>query len=379
MIALMLWATLIPSQDVDSKWTPWLGCFRLIEDESREPVLGLPDEELVPETPVTPIGRVCLVPDSGGVRVTAFQQGVAFLERIQIADGERRTIEEGNCTGWQSLQWSADGRRLFTLSEITCEEGRRRTLSGISLFVGSRWIEIESVESGEARAVLVRRYLPAGEDETMELTGLPMETLRDAARARMAAGGALSTKDVIEADRYVATAAVEAAITEIGSGFALNSDELVRLDEAGVSPALIDLMIALSYPDRFEVRRSAPGGATPLFDPYYDPYFAGPWAYPYYYAPFGYYYWYAPYDPIYVVPPVSSPGVSIGRVVEGRGYTRVSRREPSEGGRRAKWRDGSDGGGSVGSSDGSSSGAVATPSGYSRSGSSERSAKPKQQ
>ncbi|HSF17240.1 MAG TPA: hypothetical protein VLK65_16950 [Vicinamibacteria bacterium] len=375
MIAFVLWATLLPSQDVDSRWAPWLGCFRLIEDESREPALGLPDEELLPEISATPEGRVCLAPDAGGVRVTAFHDGVGFLDKLLIADGERRTIQEGNCTGWQSLQWSADGRRLFTLSELTCEEGRRRTLSGISLFVGSRWIEIESVESGEARAVLVRRYVLAGEDETMELSGLPMKILHEAARARMAAGGALSTTDVIEAASHVATAAVEAAVTEIGIGFGLNSDELVQLDEAGVSPALIDLMIALSYPDRFEVRRSDAGGATPLFDPY----LAGPWAHPYYYAPFGYYYWYAPYHPIYIVPPDSSPGVSVGRVVEGRGYTRVSRREPSEGGRRAKWLNGSDGSGSDGSSDGSSSGAVATPSGYSRSGSSERSAKPKQQ
>ncbi|MGH9391830.1 MAG: hypothetical protein ACRD1Z_19690, partial [Vicinamibacteria bacterium] len=88
----------------------------------------------------------------------------------------------------------------------------------------------------------------------------------------------------------------------------------------------------------------------------------------------------------YRVPPVDSPGANVGRVVEGRGYTRVTRAEPFDPGERRARRRGESGGDDSGSySDGSSSGSSGSSGGsvsrdgYSRGGSQGGTAKPKKQ
>ena len=51
--------------------------------------------------------------------------------------------------------------------------------------------------------------------------------------------------------------AVEAAIVESASRFKLNSRALLQLADAGVSPNVIDLMVAQSFPSHFRVERPA--------------------------------------------------------------------------------------------------------------------------
>jgi len=169
----------------------------------------------------------------------------------------------------------------------------------------------------------------------------------------------------------------EAAVLEMkDEGFELDSQQLVRLDDAGARSGLIDLMVALSYPDYFLVDRepadSGPGLGNALPVPYGWGGSMGRLAYPYYLAPFGGYYWYAPYHPVYVRPGGSYSSYEVGRVVKGQGYTRVSRQSPSTGyfGRTS-----SGNGTSTVTSGGSNNGA--SPGGYSGGGGGTRHAKPR--
>ncbi len=179
--------------------------------------------------------------------------------------------------------------------------------------------------------------------------------------------------DLAEASDKIDSAAVEAALMESGSTFDLNSKTLVQLAHAGISPDTIDLMLALAYPERFEISRetegrSYGGGGADLGYSYnyWDTF---------YFAPFGYYYWYTPYDSFYVQRPVVIPGQGIagGRLVKGRGYTRVGRTS----GGAVSGGSASRGSSSSRTSKGSSSGS-ASSKGYSKGGSSSsRTAKPR--
>ncbi len=180
--------------------------------------------------------------------------------------------------------------------------------------------------------------------------------------------------DLAEASDKIDSAAVEAALMESGSTFDLNSKTLVQLADAGISPDTIDLMLALAYPERFEISRetegrSYGGGGADLGYSY------NYWN-TFYFAPFGYYYWYTPYRTFYVRRPVVFPseGISGGRLVKGRGYTRVGRTSGGAvSGGSAHRR------GSSSTSKGSSSGSgSASSKGYSKGGSSSsRTAKPR--
>ena len=378
-IALLVAALALPvtpaQPDLDSRWVPWLGCWELVDDERRDPLIGEADPTQGQDVPLR--GLVCLnpAPDGDGVSVTSAAGGEAFLEETLVADGEKNPSAKGKCSGWQRTEWSADGYRLFTSAELTCEENRTLTVSGLSMMVPrSTWVDIQIVESSAGRAVVIRRYRPANDTDAINSGAPVLDTDLElkSYRSRLALTDPLSADDIAEAASKVAPEALEAAVLEHEEGFALDAAALMQLDDAGVRPGLIDLMVALSYPNQFVVNAGsdgdgAGGGGFVLPGGYYGTGLPYSYRTPYHVTPFGYYYWYAPHHNLYVVRPVI-PNVRQA-LVSNRGYAQVT---PRSTGRRARHR-GS--GSSVSGSSGSlgSSGSVSSQ-GYSRGGSSGRSA-----
>jgi hypothetical protein len=352
-------------EGADSRWTPWTGCWQLTLES-----FDYDDER--PESEIF----VCLEPRANnmGVGVTTWADGSVVLSETLVADGTPYPLEESECEGWRSAEWSGDGERLFMHSELTCENDTARTVTGVSMIApGSAWVDIQLVTSGYRKELIVRRYRRA--DKQAAEAGLE-GAVQNPSVSRTAP---LNLEDVIEASGKVDADILEALLVESDTSLRVDSQSLVRLADAGVPTGIIDLMVALSYPEYFEVdRRQALGGGAgmPAADDFlyggtYDPY--GYW-YPFYYAPLGYYsyaYWSRPYGGYYLLTPDSKPADAGGKVVKGYGYTRVSPVNRSGG---------SGGGLSKGSSWGSSSDSSSSSSGYSKgngSRSTGRTAKPK--
>jgi hypothetical protein len=133
--------------------------------------------------------------------------------------------------------------------------------------------------------------------------------------------------------------------------------------------------VAQSFPSKFVVERNTSGGGSwgmSGFDSMW-PYYSDPFFYTSYFAPFGYRYW-GSYDPYYfqgpgfvIVNPQPVQPDSNGRVVDGRGYTRVRPNQPTPAsGSGTGWTGASDNSG--GSSGSSGSGGGVSSSGYSSGG-----------
>jgi len=342
LLTIALSAAPALAQQVDARWTPWLGCWQL----AGEPV------------------RVCVAPseDARGVVLRTYVDNAAaagasrppVLEQTIVADGARHEIAEAECRGHQSAEWSATGERLFARAEITCSDGAARTVSGLSTIAADgAWIDIQGITIAGRENIRVRRYDRAAAAEPVRLTP-------DAARERLTAvaprlgATPLAIDDVTEAAARVSPRVLEAALVETRARFLLSSDVLRRLQRAGVAPGVIDAMVALSYPSHFIVERpevQASGAFAPV-----DPWaFSGPWSaassYPYYggyldpfwspylYAPFGYAYWaayggyfpYSPYLPATGFVHISGPERDdAGRAISGVGYTRIRERSVVE-------------------------------------------------
>lgn len=342
---------------LDARWTPYLGCWRLFRENVRES-----------DVPVSDVMIVCVAPSGSdpGVTMTTLVAGRVILEQKIIADGVGHPVTEPDCQGTQTSGWSRDGARVFTTATVQCSGRPMRVVSGVTLMArGPSWVDIQATEVDGESQVRIRRYQrtdtqPAG------VAQLPAElTARAMAEAQAASAATMSLDDVIEASRKVSAAAVEAALDETGARFALNSRTLKQLADAGVSPDVIDLMVAQSFPQHFRVERApspappAPasasvGGTTVIYSglpasmpyPYYDPYYS----YYSYYSPFAYPYWgngyyfnnyyyntyyrgRAPGTTVIIQNGDSSSnsGGAVfqgqpppGHVVNGRGYTRVS-------------------------------------------------------
>ena len=379
--------------DLDSRWLPWMGCWQLAEEQvARDTGQGAE----FPERTV-----VCIAPADGGAgaQLEARGDGEVLMQRALVAGGMRHEVTEGDCGGWERRDWSADGRRLFTRAEIRCGTDPPRRMSGVSLLLNrSTWVDIQGITIEDRRHLEIRRYRPVqggGEQDV----GLPASP-RDLRDARQAIAGPLTLAGVREAAAQLDSHVAEALLSESQPRLSLDSETLIELDDAGIDGGVIDLLVALAYPERFVVERRTSssrggggwgtgwsggglGGVNAPF--YYDSAMYGA------YAPWGYgRYWYDPYwsrngygyGPGGGVRQAAPEPTSTTRAIDGLGYTRVqprtavARQGADDGGgsggagaRNGNPRGGSSSGSSSNARSGGRSGAPrATPGGYTRSG-----------
>jgi hypothetical protein len=346
-------ATSAGAQNVDARWAPFIGCWELVDGGA----------------------STCVAPAApGAVTLSTRVEGKPVLEQTIVADGAAHTLSEPGCTGSQRAEWSGDGRKLFSRADLTCANEPLRAVSGLALMTGDdSWLDVQAIDIAGRTSVRIRKYRRAPGDGARQATSL----------APYLGAATFTVDDVKEANAKVSPAALEAALAETGARFALRARDLVALDDAGVAGSVIDLMIANSFPEKFQVERRAEANVGRAYPPAYGPAdWSGYWGlgYPYfysysgyyvdyrnYYSPYGYaypgaYYYYYPGSGLDAGGEADAPGTSAdgdGRVVNGVGYTRVRTREATA--------RGDSGGGS--SSGTSSSRTRVTPSGATQSSS----------
>lgn len=336
----------------DARFAHWLGCWRLEDD-----LVGTG-------------ARVCIVPDDqNGVKLQTLVGAQRGADEAIVADGVARPIADPECRGTDRAEWSGDGLRVFRYTDVTCaKDPARKVFSVAFLTRGPAWVNVQLVEGGPSKSVRVQRYRRAIDQTLADGSKAPMPSARMLAGAPPMDGTDWNVGDVIEASAKLPADAVQAAITEDRGPYELNKKNLVAMNEANVPEPVIDLMIALTYPQRFVVQRAggssyAPSGIS-MGGGWYDP-FMSPLAFTsmldcssvygmgyrsYYnscgsmYSPYGYGYnsfgyngYYNNFNPVYSTygggwialdPNTVSPTQGAeGRVVNGRGYTQVRQRE----------------------------------------------------
>lgn len=348
----------------DTRWAPWLGCWAPVAvqpTQSTDEPTALPPAA-APEA--TALLCVSPAPDGVGVVVTTVRKGEELAQRTLVADGVEREVEVEGCRGVESARWSQDNGRVYYRTAYTCEGGIGRRSSGATMMLSNgHWLDAELVQAGDSRELEVRRYR-AATDAEYRAHGLepPAGNALALETARKAAAATISISDVIEAVEAVDEEVVQAVLVDYGRRFPVDAEALVRLADAGVSGETIDLIIALSYPERFVVDRGALAvafrppeaqAAAPgvrAGDAYGDAAwsygypgfwsssriwrFGYPWGfddYRYGYPGFdGLYYW--PYSRRWIDPGYGGPIIVVerkedagGRAVAGGGYTRTDK------------------------------------------------------
>jgi hypothetical protein len=370
------------SVNIDVRWVPWIGSWRLVSN-----TVNTTDKDLKGDY------RLEVSPGDRGTAVTmkAFQDETVLFEDTIITDGVSQPLKEKECSGWYKYFWADTGKRLLFESESSCPDKPQQKISGISVIDrNGNWVDIQLFQSLQDRIITVRRYsLISDKTEDFEGQGIQVAGL-----ARLHAGTHFSIDEVIELSAKMPSEVLEAALMELHEPFKINSKTLVRLSDSGVPASVIDLMVALSFPEKFYIERGTVSIQARTDDTSIGPRSA------YSYPPYGYYSVVDPYFPWYWTPSTyslywnsgwgtwpgmyypfysggGSPGRDVryngGRLVEGQGYTRVSPRTASSGSAHPRSADGrstlvrgSSGSGSGSSSSGTysrSSGGVVTSGG----------------
>lgn len=323
----------VAQEDVDARWLPWLGCWTEV---------GTPGEAL------------CVRPaaDAGGVEVVSVRDGEIASARILRADGAAHETTREGCTGTERAAFSSDGHRLYLRSDFTCEgELDRRGTGVVAMVTPSEWVRVESVQVGAETASVTERYRTAPE-VAGQAPGLddPLAGREMAVRsARQAAASSPSVEDLVEASGRVDAEALQAWVAEMEEPLDVGAEELARLADAGVSEEVIDVVVAVSFPEHFAVDRDPRGrdvgGVGPAYrgrfgSPFYgrgyyypDPFYFGYTPFGYGYSPYGW--WYGVHRPTVVIVTPRDDADGGGRVVNERGYTRGdgAARDPAGAGR----------------------------------------------
>lgn len=245
LAGLVVTAGSAAAQQGDARWLPWLGCWEA-------DAAAVPGELMV-----------CVREAQSGVEIATISDGVTASTRTLIADGQSHPIDAEGCTGWQTARFSEDSRRVFLRSEATCEGGATRTASGImAITAPSAWLDVQSVGMSGETMPRVLRYRPAsGEAARAAGFAIPAERLPATIDARLMASADLSLDDVIEASGRVEPEALQAFIAENGQPFDLDARAVVRLADSGVPDDVIDMVVAVSNPQRFAIDRQAADAA----------------------------------------------------------------------------------------------------------------------
>jgi len=336
-----------PADKLDPRWFPWIGSWRMISDNVASTEAGRIKNITLDITPG----------DGGGtVAMKGSQDETLWLDKQITVDGLRHALTQEDCEGWYTYMWSDTGKRLLFDSELACADGRSRTIAGISFFIDTiEWADIQLVTSGKDRAITIRRYQVAGGEGIVPVTG------KETYLARTAAGSNFSIEELIELNNRLDPQIMEAALVEMHKPFTLDSKTLVRLADAGVSSQVLDLAVALSFPEKFTVERyasepvrradsgvrtsnavychgCAPFGVWSFYDPFFHWYWRSPgWFYGYW----GWGGWPGYYPPIWVPPGHGGDyRISGGRLIAGQGYAKVAPRGPDSSPRYAQPRSG---------------------------------------
>jgi len=349
----------LAAQTLDPRWQPWIGCW--------SPDLGTGSAQDISRGDSQ---RVCVTPAAtgSGVDIATVTDGkVVQSERLEVT-GTRVAKTRDGCSGWEIATWAANAHRVLLRSEFTCPGGAVRKSSGIlAMSQASEFLQVHGVAAGSNVAIRVAVFQEAA-SRNDSAGGIGFSALT----AKLAASGEVMPSEVLEASKLVDAPVVEAWLTELGQDFKLDGKQLVTLADGGMPPRVIDLMIALSNPKTFAIRKTRLGAvsgvenvasnnvrdanmrygrAFPMngFDPYGDAYFpyggSGLWGYGY--SPyrnfglnaFGYgfggygygspwwginnnYGYYSGSNPIVIIDRNNAPAQPQGRAVYGSGYTR---------------------------------------------------------
>jgi hypothetical protein len=239
-------------QAPDARWLPWLGCWQA--GQVAEP--GVP--------------LVCVRPASDplGVEMVLVIGGAIGVSRHLVADGRPQDVTLDDCDGSQVTNFSTDGRRVYLRSTLTCEGGGRRTASAIMAMASpTEWLDVQSVGTDSGPVQRVLHYTPA------PAARWPDEFLVSPAwgdrvmDARVLAASPLTLSDVREAATQVDRDALATFVLERKQRFALTAAGLEALDDAAVPDAVIDALVAVSYPGRFAVHREEARPVVPAATP----------------------------------------------------------------------------------------------------------------
>ena len=197
---------------------PWVGCWEAAGTAAAE-------------------GVTCVVPEAGGsLRIIAVAGSGARTETVLRLDGAKVPLVAEGCSGWQRARLTPDGERILLDGESTCERMPRVQTAGAFVIVeGGDWVEAQGGGVATVVTSQLRRYRPV------------TNTLTIPADLRTLVGPYLAEAEQV---RYQV------------QGVEVSATDLLEMERMGAPTAVLDFVIAASYPRDFTIGAVGGGAAV---------------------------------------------------------------------------------------------------------------------
>lgn len=247
-MAFFLWAgTAAAEEPGDGGGSPlsaWTGIWTIVDHTKDSPAADGSPESTVEIRPTA---------DGTGLEIIRRVQDQRDIKETLILDESRRPVETHECSGWQSAGLLAEAGVIIVSSEMNCKETGSIATTNFRIILGPELMaDILALNSGGQTRLATRKL--ALERDLPQEEGLAPGWVTVAARTEAAAPWELDT--IIRLSELVDDRVLQAALMEKEAELNLTTDSLKQMKKAKLSTPVIDLLVALAYPDQFHVEKN---------------------------------------------------------------------------------------------------------------------------
>ncbi|MCY4646863.1 MAG: hypothetical protein OXE73_08320 [Gammaproteobacteria bacterium] len=269
----------VEGQSEVGSWLAFTGCWTPLEQDAEErPTL-------------------CVVPgeDRFSAEFVTVRDGEVVSREVARADARPVDASQEGCEGTTTWRFSQDGHRVYHRSEHVCDGTVNRKGSGMMVMLNpTEWMDVSAVEVEGEVTPWVQRYRMAGIMATQAAgyAGLGDDQEMAIRAARMYSTTSPTIAAIIEAGQTLHAETVQAWLVESEPDLNVNAEQLIRIADAGVDSEVIDVVVAVANPQRFQLREEDRRGvALARQDRDRDRYRRRVGTAPWYYSPFGFGYY----------------------------------------------------------------------------------------
>ena len=332
---------------------PWVGIWTIADDQQGNRATNPSQKGTVEIRPTT---------DGKGLEISRKASNQPDVQEVLVPDGTRRPVNAQNCSGWQSARLVPEAGLIIGSSEMSCKDTGSFATSSLKMITATdTMVDILALKTAGQTRLAVRHLMY---ERDLTSTG-DSQTGWAAVAARTALSAPWNLSTIIHLSRTIDTQLVQATLVEKKARLTLTPSSLKEMKTAKLPKEIIDLLVALAFPDEFHIQKngnvelrpwlvsSSGSSSSPSYAPGSRIYYPG--AFYNCYSPYGYYSafpftgllstgaclsYYSPFwwdYPIYI--PFTAGGTTGGgaQVSASQGYVQI---EPREGTRHARPREG---------------------------------------
>jgi len=207
--------------------------------------------------------EIRLTSDNKGLEISRTVPNQANVTEVLIPDGTKRPITASNCSGWQSAKLIPDAGMIVSSSEMNCKDAGLLATTNVKMILAAdKMVDILALKAnGQTR--LATRHLMFDHEVTSGASAKPAyATVID----RMALAAPWNMSMVVQLSKTMGTEILEASLMEKKVRLNLNSEALKELKNAKTPQRIIDLVVALAYPDKFHIEKNGTVELRPWID-----------------------------------------------------------------------------------------------------------------